>query len=338
MGVFIKRLLIFILFTIPIYAFSKCEKFDPWFTGPFLAQSATNTQQGKTNPSFTIFYIHNYATYTGSKNKYNIPTLRIIIPCCSISFGMTSWLDMTFGAGARKAKTKDGYESIHWKDTLVQLGFQILTEKNKTAIPSIRFTLTESFPTGKYQNLQPDKQYADASGSGSYETFLELNIGKTFPLYKCHPLKLILNFSCNLPSSVCINSPNVYSGFINTNGKVYPGNSFTTCFSFDYGITKRFAFSMDTLFIYFLNTKYKILKDIVTIIPPDNSANSPVIFRHTLLSINQVNAKAYILTISPALEYNFNANLGIIATYWTSLTGKYMPAFRSVAVNISYLF
>ena len=45
----------------------------------------------------------------------------------------------------------------------------------------------------------------------------------------------------------------------------------------------------------------------------------------------------YHVSLSPAIEYNFNANVGIIAGPWFSVMGKNSARFRSavVAINIT---
>ncbi len=322
----------------PFYTFAKCD-FTPMYTGPFFADGATNTSQGKISTSFTTYYVVNHGSYDKSWHESNITDTKILIPSLSLTAGITRWLDFNFSASLNKAWQKE-MKATDWRDLSIQMGFQLLKEKKNTLKPNLRIFVKESFPTGKYQDLNYYKNYIDATGTGAYETTLGISTSKIFYFWSCHPLKILINGSFLVPTHVRVNTGNIYTGLLPAYGTVSPGKTFMGIFAFNFSFTKRFSFSMDTIYLYISKTRFKGIRVIatepLTPITPINVSLAPT--QPPALVISQVNSRSAILTLSPALEYNFYEDLGIILTYWFSVTGKNQPAFRSVAGEISYTF
>ncbi|MBN2479785.1 MAG: hypothetical protein JXA94_06120 [Parachlamydiales bacterium] len=334
-----KLILSFGLLLIPFFSFAVCEKYESWFCGPFVADSASNADKGMTAPSFYLYYVMSNAVYDNNWNKVDVPNTKTIIPELSLQFGMTTWLDITFDGSINSAKNKDS-KATHWRDVSVKLGFQLLKEKTDTSIPSLRFVIKEIFPTGKYQNLNPEKNFIDSSGTGSYITMLGLNASKVLNLFNCHLLKLVGNIQYYIPSNVHVDSINIYNGLFPAYGIVYPGKSLTAIFAFDFSFTQRFAFSMDILYTYISKTRFSGNRIIAeSPLVPITGQGEPLATAYPpTLASGQINSRSILFTLSPAIEYDFSDSLGIIATYWFSFAGKNISTFKNFAASISYSF
>ena len=108
--------------------------------------------------------------------------------------GLLSWLDLSATLNDQTNYQK-GQSSNHIGDTQVGLGFQLLREKRGS--PALRLTVTESFPTGRYQKLKSGRERLETSGSGSYETSAALTIGKKVSLFN-----LCASFKYTIPTPV----------------------------------------------------------------------------------------------------------------------------------------
>src|SRR5207249_1786766 len=84
-----------------------------------------------------------------------------------------------------------------WGDTTGTFGFQLAKQDKCRA--SLRLTVGESFPTGKYQHLSPHKHGIDATGSGAFETIVGFNVSKIVFWQKLHPMNLRSSISYVMP-------------------------------------------------------------------------------------------------------------------------------------------
>jgi hypothetical protein len=71
-------------------------------------------------------------------------------------------------------------------DTLVGGKYRFVENDKEGLRPSISAVAKVKFPTGKYDNLSPDKLGIDLTGNGSYEYILGLNVSKTWENWALH--------------------------------------------------------------------------------------------------------------------------------------------------------
>lgn len=314
------KLFVILLLIIPCFIFAQ-RAYEPWYTGPLLAETGTNTPKGMINIQPYLYFRDTNGVYDKSWGHQSTPSTFTFHSELDFEVGITKWLDVTF-IGQAFYKDKEGVRSFDFGDTTARLGFQLLFEKNYTLIPSIRFLIEESFPTGKYKNLNPSKLGIDASGSGSYETIFALVIEKVVYWFDAHPIRFRLNPSYTYSTKASVKNFNAYGGGFNTDGKAKPGGVFSGIVSFEYSFTQRWVLAMDIVHVESGKTTFSGIR---------GTNSDGTIASNTKAKSNQT-------SLAPAIEYNFSANLGVLAGSHFSIRGKNATDFASGIISATYTF
>lgn len=313
-----KIIIIFLLF--PLLAFSY-KTYQPWYTGPLLAASADDIPKGKYLLQPYLYYIDDFGIYNNSWKSRSMPKINVWESDLFFETGLNSWLDTTvFITGSHR--NQKGIDTIGIGDWTVSLGIQFLKHKEETLQPSIRLIVRELFPTGKYQKLNPNKNFLDAFGSGAFDTQVTLVIGKYVYFITNHPICWKINLSYDFPTNVHVKGFNSYGGGFGTRGKVHPGRTFIALFAFEFSFTQRWAYAMDIVYGYKNKSKFRGFAGI-------DKVGLPAVAG---LPISDT------VTLSPALEYNFSDDVGIIAGTWFTVAGKNFFEFVSGVISLSYTF
>ena len=163
-----------------------------------------------------------------------------------------------------------------------------------------------------------EKGFSDG-GAGAFETDLGVVFGRLIHVRGIHYLNSRLSVSYAIPSNVHVKGFNNYGGGFGTKGLVKVGNSITTLLGLELNMSLNWALALDVAYAYGNKTRFSGRKGF----NPDGSHASvggP--------SFNQV-------SLAPALEYNFNESVGIIAGAWFTVAGRNSSQFATgvVAVN-----
>lgn len=316
------------LFFIPLAVFSDkiihSEDQSVWFTGALIAPSGDAVPKGHFNIEP---YFYAYA-FTGNYNDHwkaiSSPTFWSLQWQLPVQFGMTPWMDFSFTA-TTSYNLCDGASHVGINDPTIGFDFQFVRQSFERGdlLPSIKFTLSEIFPLGKYQNLNPAKNNTDAMGAGSFTTLFGLTFGKLFNMPgPDHYTNLRLNLSYFYAAPTRLHGFNSYGGGYGTNVRFYPSQNFNIDFAFETTLTQNWVFSCD--FIARWHSKSRFTGN-----PGTNSTGA-------LAILGGPSGIQY--SIAPAIEYNFGPNIGIIAGSWMSLAGRNTSQFYSgiAAINIYY--
>ncbi|MBN1915194.1 MAG: hypothetical protein JW769_04830 [Parachlamydiales bacterium] len=288
---------------------------DFFYTGPLITPSASNLIPKEICLQPYLFVFDYYGEYNHAWKKHSTTKSFSVNPLIFVQTGITQWLDVT-GVFNGYYNKKDKEDTFKYGDTSITFGIQLSRET--THIPDMRITLSESFPTGKYQKLAPQKEGIDGVGSGSYVTTCAFNLSKILEWFQQHPINTRMSLAYSFPSNVHVQGFNTYGGGYNTNGTVKPGKLLSADFAFEYSFTGRFVYAMDFVFTY--NSSIRFSGNVGT-----NNDGSLA---------TMTSPEAYRFSIAPALEYNFNRNFGIIGGVWTSLAGKNSTDFISGVISL----
>lgn len=292
----------------------------PWLTGPILAAAGHVVPGGHINWEPYFFASDAFGTYNNAgKVIRNTPTITSQ-PMLSLTIGMTQWMD--FQALLPYNFNNSGNQSDnHWADITLMFGLQAMTDNPKIWwYPDLRITVEETFPTGNYQNLNPTRLNTDSTGIGSYQSAIGLNFQKVWQLSTVHYLRMRMTYTYSIPTNITVNGYNAFGGGIGTHGKINVGNKGAVDISFEYTLTPNWVLASD--FIY------------------NNSLASP--FSGTpgttstgaIAQVGQKNNHGY--SITPSIEYNWNAQLGVIAGAWLSVGGNNISDFSGGAIALNY--
>ena len=292
----------------------------PWFTGPLLAGSGNTIPPGHFNiePYFTYTKVYgafdaNRKAVDSAKDFYSFS------PFVVLSVGLTSFMDIQ-AVLPYVYNRFDGQSNSSIGDTNLSLGFQLLKGVADTWRPSIRAVVNETFPTGNFENLNANKNGTDATGNGAYQTSVGLNFQQLWHVGDNHYFRDRLALGYTFPATSRVEGVNSFGGSAETSGKVKSGNQFSADVAMEYTVTKHWVPALDIQ--YTTNTSSNFNG-----VAGTTPAGLPAI-------ANGPSGDA--LSLAPAIEYNINSNLGIIAGPWFSVAGRNSGQFTSAMLAINY--
>lgn len=287
-----------------------------WYTGSLIALSGRVAPVGEYAFQPYLFVTHNYGLY---KNNYGLkrePSLIEINPLALFQGGITSRTDFQIILQSF-SNFSQGESSSNIGDCSALIGFQLLFAKENTLIPDIRFTVTEIFPTGKYQNAKESKKGTDITGNGTYQTQFGLNIQKLFYPSPLHPLRLRFNFFYTLSTKLSAENFHAYGGNNDVIDTIAPGDQIQVIFAPEYSLNQNWTLAVDVLYSHTFRTDLQRKR------PTREKIVIPAAVR---------------LSLAPAIEYSFSPTLGILGGVWFSVLGKNSEAFYSPVVSLVYAF
>ena len=291
------------------------EEYIPLYAGTQLAFYPTNAAPGYLAVQPYLFYIDHYGKYSSHWSKKTIKHTDELSLLFSLETGISDWLDVAlYLKGAYK---KFGNEhSWLFGDTSIYFGFQILTDQKNCWIPDLRFLLAETFPTGKYDHLKPNKGASNAFGAGSFTTTAVLIIAKTFYAYPQHPFNLNLNLSYTYPSHASVHGLSIFGGAPDTRDTALPGSGFITNFAVEYSLNRFWALGLDIRYVHQNKTNFK---------------GATGTLKPRMLSSEQ-------FSLAPCLEFSQSEDLSMAIGPWFSIAGRNAEAFVGVVSNIYCYF
>ena len=303
-AVIMRSKILLLLLCVTNYAIAS-----PWMTGPLLAPSGKTIPAGHANFEPYGFY----TVYPGQfRNVELLPILTV---------GLTSFLDVQTSLPIDHS-WKNGQQGGNIADYSLGVGLQVLKEQESSWLPNLRITLQEVFPTGKYDNLNPNKLGTDQTGVGAYQTSIGFHFQKLYELKDEHFLRSRLSLVGSVASDVHVSGVNVYGGNPSTDGDVSPGNGYSADLAFEYSLTQHWVPVFELLFV---NSDSS-----------DFNGNPGLTPGGVIDSLGGAGGSQ--LSLAPALEYNFTPKFGIIGGVWFSVAGPSGARFTSGAVAVNYYF
>jgi len=298
----------------------KKTLFTPWRTGPLLTPGAHVSSPGSLGVQPSIHVRKTFAKFDPLRHLKRLSDdIWTVQPTLLIQMGWLSWLDFSINTGAFYT-TQAQERAFHWGDSSLALGIQLLEEHD--SLPAVKLSVTESFPLGKYEKLDPRKKGIDATGSGSYITKLGLDFSKEFDCFSAHPVVCSVAFSYDIPTSAHVRGYNTYGGGEGTKGSVKVGHTTEIGAGIELSLTQEWVFALDIAYTHSNRSTFSGDRGtalIKTGSPP--SVGTP---------------SGYYLSTALAIEYNHSEHLGCIAGVWFPIVGRNSPAFVTGVLSMSY--
>jgi hypothetical protein len=287
--------------------FAPQAPFSPWFTGTLLSPIGEALTKG--HFSFQPYFFANTATgfYHSHWNPKSTPNVHNETLQLWILVGLTDFMDIIIIPEVLHTHTQ-GQSSTRFGDLPIELDFQLIKEDQFQYVPGIKLGLIETFPTGKYQKLNPKKLETDVGGLGSFATTAQIVFYKICPIVRHHYLSITASFAYTYFAPVHVKGFNVFGGASNTRGKVFPGNASNAILSFQYSLTQNWVLALDNSYLH---------------VDKDRFRGRETAGRHS----------SELISFAPAIEYNFSANLGLIAGVWFSAAGRNTPQFTNGVIS-----
>lgn len=278
----------------------------PWFTGPILAPAGHTLPKGHTNLEVYGLGVLNGGQFNSSGTKVRTPLFKSMVANPILGHGFTDWMDAQITVPYVANSTR-GVDYHRLADTSLVLGFQLMEQKDSKFKPNLRFSIQEVIPTGRYERLNPQFLGTDSTGLGSYQTVFGLNFQHLAQVFDTHYLRTRLILSRLEASSVAIHGLSSYGGTVNTDGKIRPGSENDVDLAFEFTLTQNWVAVMEGYISQGQATRFNGMLNIGNLGSPD---------------VNVGSGDYYEQALAPALEYNFNQNIGIIGGVWFPIKGK----------------
>jgi hypothetical protein len=298
------------------------EMFDPWYTGPLVTPSSSMVDPGQCVVQPYIFINDNYQRFNSERERISLESTQVQLKgLFVVQFGLTHSLDITLtpsGGGQWQAHQSGG----GFADLPITLGF--LVNPQSLYVPKIKFTITETFPTGRYQHLNTNGLALSGFGGGSYQTQFGLVFGKVVNWASKHPINSRLFVGYNIPTPVSVKEFNSYGGGFGTDATVRPGNTLAVDLGLEVSLNQRWVAAMDFVYTASDRTKFHgnpgtTTKGGAEAAPLGGPSNDN-------------------FSLAPALEYNWNDSLGILAGIQFSVYGRNSFNFVSGQISGYYAF
>jgi len=303
---YIRIFLILLFCTHVVYATSE----DPWMTGALLAPSGVTEPAGHIN-------VEPYNFYTIYADPYRNNEISPVI-----SLGLLDFLDL-IAAAPYDVSWNRGQLGHYLGDSTIGLGIQIHRQKKGSLLPNFRITVQEILPSGRFDDLDPDKLGTDQTGAGSYQTTVGLNFEHLALLPNNHYLKSHFSLVGLKGTDIHVQGDNAFGGTLSSSGIVkQSGINYSVDLAFEYQINQNLVPVFEVLFTH---------SDMLSF--AGNPGFTPG------GAIGTVGGDGgNTVSLAPAIEYNFNSNLGIIAGVWFSISGPGTGKFISNTIALSYSF
>ncbi|OGN62998.1 MAG: hypothetical protein A3F09_01675 [Chlamydiae bacterium RIFCSPHIGHO2_12_FULL_49_11] len=291
---------------------NETEVIHPWFTGPLLSTSAHIVTRGNFNLEPYFFVNTQYGKYDtswhlqkGQDTEHNL-NLQLWW-----DIGLSDFLQLIIVPQFFYNYTMSTPQSSFAFGDL-RLGIEWMLTKSTAYQFALKFGILETFPTGQFEQFDVGDT-TEGGGSGSYITEFRIATERMWHLGGIHFLDFRIVLLTFLYSHVQLQGKNTYGGDATTNGWINPGANFSLLFSEQISITRNWAIAMDW---------------INTFIRTDT-------FKGTTVKAVGNTSWQYQMSLSPALEYNFNQNAGLIFGCWFSLFGRNAPAFANAVIALN---
>ena len=281
---------------------------SPWMTGALLAPNGITTKPGH-------FNFEPYSVYTTTPQRTSYTEAPVLY------LGITDVIDLETVVPYSFNWANNQRGSAHgFADMTLGFGLQAFTQKENSWIPNLRIAVLEVFPTGKFDQLDPTKKGADQTGIGAYQTIFSFSFQALRELHEQHYLRTHLTLRTSVASDVKLAGITTFGGNPMTHGKVNLGNSSSADLALEYTLTQNWVPVFELFF--------------VTNEAASFTGNPGLDITGAIDTVGHQSGKQ--LSLAPALEYNFNEHVGIIAGVWFSVSGK--PADQFVASTIAINF
>lgn len=292
---------------------------EPWFTGPLLTPAGHTIPKGHTNLEVYGLDITSNGNYNDEGNLIHSPHFNTQVANPFFTHGLTDWMDVQFSLPYVFNGT-NGQHSNGIGDVAAGIGLQLLEQKNYKWKPDIRFVFQETIPTGRFENLSPVAAGTDSTGFGSYQSQLALNFQRLSRILDTHYLRTRLSVSHIHYSAVNVHGLNSYGGGVNTNGTISSGEENDAYLAFEFTLTQHWVAVIEGYWSQGDATRFNSIFGIGNVGGPDNHIDRGSYFEEGL---------------APALEYNFNSNVGLIGGVWFPVKGTNTSHYLTYALALN---
>lgn len=297
---------------------------DAWWTGPLLAASPGTLPQGHFLIEPYVFDAISRGHYANDGTRHSGPHANNFGSQSYVLYGLADRVSVglipRFGfnePGEGRSSSKVGVG-----DLTVQAQYGLTRFEEGSWIPTTAVVFQETLPTGKYDRL--GDRPADGLGSGAYSSTLSLYSQYLFWMPNGRILRMRFDVSYSICGSANVRDVSVYGTAEGFKGRARPGNSAVIDAAWEYSLTHNWVLALDVVYQHDSSTHLSGL-----------DRHSPGVgLPPTPVELNS--GPGHTWSLAPAIEYNFNSRVGIIAGAKLTTAGRNATAvvIPVAAVNI----
>jgi hypothetical protein len=300
-------------------AVERQSRDDAWWTGPLLAASPVTLPPGHFLIEPYVFDAIPRGHYDNDGRRHSGPHANNFGSQSYVLYGLVDGLTVGFipRFGFNEPSEGRGSSKPGIGDLTLQASYALTRFAEGNWIPSTAFVFQETLPTGKYDRL--GDRPADGLGSGVYSTSLSLYSQYFFWMPHGRILRTRLDVSYSISGSASVRDVSVYGTAEGFQGRARPGNSTLIDAAWEYSVTRNWVLALDVAYQHDSNTHVRGW----------SGGSSPM-----ALELNS--GPSHTWSLAPAIEYNFNSRVGIIAGAKFTIAGRNATALviPVAAVNI----
>ncbi len=307
----------------------------PWLTGPLIVPTSRVTPWGQVNIEPFLYEYITTGNYDSHWHAQPLPNYYSFSPTFFAVVGLTSFMDFQFLIPCYYNST-EGVNDFQFGDVTIGVDFQLLNIDAVRFLPGIKLGFNQTFPSGKYNDLDPLKLQTDEGGYGSYITNINLGLYKLLSFGGDFFMTIIANITALRYSHIPIKGFSSWGGGYGANAIVKPGMVYQAILSFEASVSRHWAFAIDNVYQYAGKTTFSGYEGI----PSSISAKNPgfTFGGQPVNSFSLASPSSQQFSIAPAIEYNFSVHCGIIAGCWFTVAGKNTSVFVTPIVAVDIFF
>ncbi len=293
------------------------------FTGPLLTSNPQNLPAG-------VWLVEPYLIHNSSSDAYNDQWDRYakdegtgqwltIVP---LFYGVTDRLQLQLTAGVARTDAGGSHtDGLGITDTTVSAQYMILAPNKDKTTPAVSVKYSHQFPTGAYDRLGSNP--LNGTGNGASTDTFSLLAQQYVWFANGRPLRIRAAISYSLPPrQVDINGISVYGTPQDFHGRARLGSAFGVSTGAEYSFNSAWVAAFDVAY----NRVYA------------SQVSGVQMVGATLVPMTSRSPTSQVVSLAPAVEYNFNDRVGLIGGVEFSATGRNSDAFITPQIALNVVF
>lgn len=290
---------------------------DAWWTGPMLANSASTLPRGHFLIEPYLYDVSTSAVFDRDGKRRKVERSHEYGSLTYMAYGVTDRFSLnlipTFGyANPGHGRSSSG---IGAGDLAVHAQYRLTQFEPGSAMPTISLALKQTLPTGKYDEL--GDRPSDGFGAGANTTMIGIYSQTYFWMPNGRILRTRLNLTRSFSGHADLTDESVYGTESGFRGRARPGGVFVANAAWEYSITRHWVVALDAVHSRAQSTR----------VYGRDASGAEARFD---------SGSSWSFALAPAVEYNFNANVGVLFGVRAVVAGRNTSAHitPAVAVNI----
>lgn len=290
---------------------------EAWWTGPMLANSASTLPRGHFLIEPYFYDVRSEATFDRDGKRHKTGRSHSYGSLTYMTYGVTDTFSLSLipTFGYNEPAQGPNSSGIGMGDLSVHAQYRLSQFRPGHWLPTISLALQQTLPTGQYDRL--GERASDGFGSGANSTLLGIYSQTYFWMPNGRILRMRLNLTKTFSDRVHLTDASVYGTDDGFRGTAQPGASFVANAAWEYSVTRQWVLALDAVYRHTHNTRVRGI----------DALGEATVF-------DSGSSRSFAL--APAVEYNINANVGVLFGVRAIVAGRNTSGHvtPAIAVNI----